>query len=202
MKHELTEEELKITEKHLKDFIEAKNYQEQLNILIAHSQQNQKRLIIRRNKKMEENQKQVEQEMVELNNQFSEFLHTKGIKAKFKLAFSNMKESAKKQHEQDVKNFNEVKAKSIEENKDFVEFLHAKGIKAKFHVVIENIKKGIKEAPQKTAQQIAKSKVNVPHTIKPIEKEEITADMLSKVLNEFLKMKGLENQFKVEIVED
>ena len=27
-------------------------------------------------------------------------------------------------------------------------------------------------------------------------------DMLSKELNEFLKMKGLENQFKVEIVED
>ena len=60
----------------------------------------------------------VEQEMLELNNQFSEFLKTKGIKAKFKLAFSNMAESAKKQHEQDVKKINEIKEKSIEENKD------------------------------------------------------------------------------------
>ena len=63
-------------------------------------------------------QKQVEQEMLELNNQFSEFLKTKGIKAKFKLAFSNMKESAKKQHEQEVKNFNEIKTKSIINKED------------------------------------------------------------------------------------
>ena len=60
--------------------------------------------------------------MKELNQQFSEFLHTKGIKAKFKLAFSNMAESTKKQHAEDVKNFNEIKAKSIEENRDCVAF--------------------------------------------------------------------------------
>ena len=140
-------------------------------------------------------QKQVEQEMLELNNQFSEFLKTKGIKAKFKLAFSNMKESAKKQHEQDVKNFNEIKAKSIEENKDFVEFLHAKGFKAKFHVVVENIKKGIRESKEKTAQQIANSK-NYVQSIKCI-----TAEELNKEFNEFLKLKGLSNDYKVEIVE-
>ena len=145
-------------------------------------------------------QKQVEQDMLELNNQFSEFLKTKGIKAKFKLAFANMAESAKKQHEQDVKNFNEIKAKSIEDNKDFVEFLHAKGIKAKFHVVIENIKRGVKEAPQKTAQQIANSKpvinTGVAKSVKTI-----TADELSKEFNEFLKLKGLSSEYKVEIVE-
>lgn len=45
----------------------------------------------------------------ELTNQFDEFLKTKGIKAKFKLAFENMKESTKAQHEQDVKNFNQIK---------------------------------------------------------------------------------------------
>ena len=145
-------------------------------------------------------QKQVEQEMLELNNQFSEFLKTKGIKAKFKLAFSNMKEAAKKQHEQDVKNFNEIKTKSIEENKDFVEFLHAKGIKAKFHVVVENIKRGIKEAPQRTAQQIANSKSTInTSVIKPVTK--ITAEELNKEFNEFLRLKGLSNDYKVEIVE-
>lgn len=138
--------------------------------------------------------------MLELNQQFSEFLHTKGIKAKFKLAFSNMKESAKKQHEKDVQKFNEVKAKSAEENKDFVEFLHAKGIKAKFHVIVENIKRGIKEAPEKTAKQIAASRANVnPKTVK---NEQITADMLAKEFNEFLKERGLDNTYTVEIVEN
>lgn len=63
-----------------------------------------------------------------------EFLKTKGIKAKFKLAFSNMKESAKHQHEIDVKNFNEVKAASIENNKEFYEFLHTKGFKLKLNL--------------------------------------------------------------------
>lgn len=143
----------------------------------------------------------VEQEMLELNNQFSDFLKTKGIKAKFKLAFTNMAESAKKQHQQDVKNFNEIKGKSMEENKDFVEFLQAKGIKAKFHVVVENIKRGIKEAPQKTAKQIENSKP-VIHTnaVKPT--KTITAEELSKEFNEFLKLKGLSNEYKVEIVEN
>ena len=85
-------------------------------------------------------------EVKELNEQFVEFLHTKGIKAKFKLAFSNMKESAKEQHKKDVESFNEVKAKSIEENREFYEFLHTKGFKAKVKLVIENIKKGAQEA--------------------------------------------------------
>lgn len=38
----------------------------------------------------------IEQEMLELNAQFEEFLHTKGIGAKFKLALNNVSESAKK----------------------------------------------------------------------------------------------------------
>ena len=185
-----------MTDKHLKEFKEAKSYQEKLNILVAHSQQNQKRLVIRRILKMEENQKQVELEMNELNQQFSEFLHTKGIKAKFKLAFSNMVKSAKKQHVEDVKNFNEVKVKTIEENKDFVEFIHAKGFKAKFNVVIENIKRGIKEAPEATAKQIAEANAY------GVKKEEVTAKMLSLEFNKFLKEKGLDTEFKVEIAEE
>ena len=145
-------------------------------------------------------QNQVENEMLELNNEFSEFLKTKGIKAKFKLVFNNMKESAKKQHEQDVKTFNEIKEKSNENNKDFVEFLHAKGIKAKFNVVVENIKKGIKESKEKTAQQIAKSKP-VINTRVANTTTKITAIELSKEFNEFLKLKGLSSEYQVEIVE-
>lgn len=202
MKKELKEKELEMTEKDLEEFKSAKNYQEQIRIILDHSQQNQKRLIIRRNRKMEENQKQVEKEMMELNQQFTEFLHTKGIKSKFKLAFSNMAESARKQHEKDVKNFNEIK--NSQENKDFVEFLHTKGIKAKFHLVIENIKRGIKEAPEKTAKQIANTRVNVynSYSRKQVNNEEVTAEMLAKEFNEFLKLKGLESKFKVEISEE
>ena len=139
---------------------------------------------------------------MELNQQFTEFLHTKGIKSKFKLAFSKMAESARKQHEKDVKNFNEIK--NSQENKDFVEFLHTKGIKAKFHLVIENIKRGIKEAPEKTAKQIANTRANVynSYSRKQVNNEEITAEMLAKEFNEFLKLKGLESKFKVEISEE
>ena len=39
-------------------------------------------------------QHQVEQEMLELNSQFSEFLKTIGIKAKFKLAIGKIVDSA------------------------------------------------------------------------------------------------------------
>jgi len=91
-------------------------------------------------------QQEIEQEMLELNEQFSQFLHTKGIAAKFKLAFNNMGESAKKQHAADVAEFEAVKAKSAEDNKEFAEFLRTKGIKAKYRLVIENIKKGAKSA--------------------------------------------------------
>ena len=115
------ENSYKITNDDFNSFMNAKTNEERLNILVAHSQKNKKRIKIRRIRKMNENQKVVEQEMLELNNQFGEFLRTKGIKAKFKLAFSNMAESTRKQHEKDVKSFNEVKAKSIEDNKDFVE---------------------------------------------------------------------------------
>ena len=85
MDRKLKEEELVITNEDLEKFKNAKNFDEQLKILIAHSQRNHKRLIIRRKRKMEENQKKAEKEMLDLNKQFSEFLHTKGIKAKFKI---------------------------------------------------------------------------------------------------------------------
>lgn len=146
-----------------------------------------------------ENEKMVNQEMENevksVNEQFVEFLNTKGISAKFKLAFSNMKESAEAQHQADVKAFNEVKEKSKEENKEFVEFLQTKGLKAKVKLVIENIKKGAKEQSQKTKEQIEAAK----HGYNPNSK--VTAVDLNKEFNEFLKQKGLDKKYTVIIEE-
>lgn len=99
-------------------------------------------------------EEEITQEILDLNNQFSEFLHTKGISKKFRLAFSNMGDAAHKQHEIDKANFAEEKARAIEENNDFYDFLHTKGLKGKYHLVIENIKKGARESGQKTASQL------------------------------------------------
>lgn len=143
---------------------------------------------------MENQEKALEQEVKDVNDQFVEFLHTKGIKAKFKLAFTNMKESASIKHAEDVKNFNEVKNKSMEENKEFVEFLHTKGLKAKVKLVIENIKKGAKESNQKVKEQIEASKQGY-------NQNNISAETLNKEFNEFLKQKGLNNKYTVTIEE-
>lgn len=124
-------------------------------------------------------------EVNELNEQFMEFLETKGIKAKFKLAFANMKESAKKQHQIDVENFNKVKEKSIEDNREFYEFLHTKGFKAKVKLVIENIKKGAKEAKNKP--------INTYNNVKEVN--------LEKELDIFLKSKNLDKKYTIKIEE-
>lgn len=155
-------------------------------------------------------QAEIEQEMLELNKQFGEFLRTKGITSKFKLAFSNIEESAKKQHETDKAQYEAVKEASAEENKEFVEFIHTKGLKAKFSLVVDNIKKGAEEAPQKTAKNIAKATVQAyanvnpyahlnPHSAAHAAKGGYTAESLSNEFNEFLKMKGLDSQYTVEI---
>lgn len=124
-------------------------------------------------------------EVNKLNEQFMEFLQTKGIKAKFKLAFTNMKESAKKQHAADVESFNEVKAKSIEQNKEFYEFLHTKVFKAKVKLVIENIKKGAAETKNKP----------IPSHKSITEKE------LAKEFELFLKSKNLDKKYTIKIEE-
>ena len=149
-------------------------------------------------------QAQIEQEMLELNKQFGEFLHTKGITAKCKLAFSNMGDSARKQHEADKAQYESVKAQSAEENAEFVEFLHTKGLKAKFKLVVENIKKGAEAAPQRTTESIAKSAAHAHAPVNPYAGAHAahghyTAESLSKEFNEFLKMKGLDTQYTVEI---
>ncbi|MGM9969914.1 MAG: hypothetical protein ACI35S_05915 [Anaeroplasma sp.] len=120
-------------------------------------------------------------EIKELNDEFIDFLRTKGIKAKFELAFSNIKKSAKIQHQKDVQSFNEVKEKSIEENKEFYEFLHTKGFKAKVKLIIENIKKDARES---------KNKPCTP---------DISVQSLNKELDIFLKSKNLENKYFIKI---
>lgn len=152
----------------------------------------------------EKTQAELEQEAQILNEQFSEFLHTKGITAKFKLAFANMGESAKKQHEADKAQFESVKARSAEENKEFVEFIHTKGLKAKFNLVVENIKKGAETASRKTAENIAGTKEKTHATVNPYAGGrragvEYTAESLSREFNDFLKVKGLDTQYTVEI---
>lgn len=152
-------------------------------------------------------QQEIEQEMLELNYQFSTFLHTKGIAAKFKLAFNNMSESTKKQHASDLAEFEAIKAQSAEDNKEFAEFLRTKGMKAKYKLVVENIKKGAKAAPANTAAQIAKVQAktqaavaranamgNTPLTV--------NAATLEEEFNAFLKSKGLDGKYIVSVTEE
>ena len=155
-------------------------------------------------------QQEIEQEMLELNDQFSAFLHTKGIAAKFKLAFSNMSESAKKQHDADVAEFETVKAKSAEDNKEFVEFLRTKGIRAKYKLVVENIKKGAQTAPANTAAQIAKVRAETQAAVAranalgnpQVAVTEVTAANLEAEFNAFLKSKGLDSKYTVSVIEE
>lgn len=130
-----------------------------------------------------------EQDLNELNNQFKQFLKTKGIKAKFKVAVEGLKENTKKQHEVDKANFEEVKAKSYEDNKQFVEFLKTKGLKAKIKLVINNIKEGAKNA------RVDVHKVNVPTQPK------VNVQTLTNDFEGYLKSKGLDNKYKVTIEE-
>lgn len=158
-------------------------------------------------------EQEIEQEMLELNNQFSEFLHTKGIGAKFKVAFDNMGASARKQHDTDVANYEAVKAQSAEDNKEFVEFLHTKGVKAKYNLVVENIKADAKAAPHDTAAQIANVHVHTQETIaransygnsysQKASETACTATSLVDEFNAFLKYKGLDGKYTVSITEE
>ena len=154
-------------------------------------------------------QQEIEHEMLELNEQFAAFLNTKGITAKFRLAFNNMSESIKKQHTQDIAEFEAVKAQSAEDNKEFAEFLRAKGIKAKYKLVIDSIRKGAKEAPANTAAQIAKIRAETqaavaratafskPHAVPTA----VSASSLEVEFNAYLQSKGLDGRYTVSVTE-
>lgn len=154
-------------------------------------------------------QKEIEREMNELNEQFREFLHTKGIAAKFKLAFSNIGESTTKQHEVDKANFERVKKQSTEDNKEFVDFLHTKGVKEKVRLVVKNMKEEAKNAQKNTATQIAMATANATNNIPnydayghPVQKKTATSQTLADEFEEFLKEKGLYAKYSIEITEE
>ena len=155
----------------------------------------------------------------EISKQFEEFCHAKGLVAKFKLAFAQMGENARKQAAADKAQLEEVKRQSAENNPEFTEFLHTKGFKAKVKLIIANLKKGCKEAPVKTAAavdgisaqtkaNIAKAQANVyrttagyggnPYGAKTKDASEYSADELAREFNEFLKSKGLDG-YMVEV---
>ncbi|MDE7439316.1 MAG: hypothetical protein K2N23_02265 [Clostridia bacterium] len=204
-----------LTEKDLQKFLSATG-SEQWKILLAHAERNKKIIQIRRIKKMEQNNTQSYEE---ISKQFEEFCHTKGIAAKFKVAFGNMAENARKQREADKAKLEEVKRQSAEANPEFTELLHTKGFKAKVQLIIANLKKGIKEVPAKTAAAVdgisAQTKANIaraqesvyrttagyggnPYGAKIKDASEYSAEELAREFNAFLKSKGLEN-YTVEV---
>lgn len=138
--------------------------------------------------------KTYEQDLDQLNDEFKEFLKTKGIKAKFKLAFENMKESAKKQHEVSKENFEEVKRQSIENNKEFYEFLKTKGVVAKFKLAFKNMKEGAKNA------RVNNHHVNIS-TVNYYTNNQVNVNTLTNDFESYLKSKGLDKKYKIEIVE-
>ena len=77
-----------LTEKDFNEFISATG-EAQWKILLAHAERNKKIIQIRRLKIMEQNNNHSYEE---ISKQFEEFCHTKGLKAKFRLAFANMAE--------------------------------------------------------------------------------------------------------------
>ncbi|MDE6442527.1 MAG: hypothetical protein K2L12_07255 [Clostridia bacterium] len=182
-----------LTEKDFNEFLSATG-EERWKILLAHAERNNKIIQIRRLKTMEQNTNNYE----EISKQFEEFCHTKGIAAKFKVAFANMAESARKQREADKAFFEEMKRQSAEANPEFTEFLHTKGFKAKVKLVIENIKKGAKESNEKVRKQIDEAKYGVPN----VAVHTYSAEELSREFNEFLKSKGLDGKYTVEVTEE
>lgn len=203
-----------LTEDDLKEFMAATSYEEQWKTLLKHAEKNKKIIKIRRLKTMEQYNDHTYEE---ISKQFEEFCHTKGIAAKFKVAFSDMAENARKQHESDKADFEEVKRQSAQANPEFTELLHTKGFKAKVRLIIENIKKSAKEAPQRTAAAVdeisAQTKANIAKAqtglhcptvncgLKVEDVAEYSADELSREFNQFLKSKGLDTKYAVEITD-
>lgn len=205
-----------ITDADFQEFLSATG-KEQWKILLAHAERNKKIIQIRRIKTMEQYN---DHHYDEISKQFEEFCHTKGIAAKFKVAFAQMAENTRKQKEADKAQLEEVKRQSAENNPEFTELLHTKGLKAKVKLIIANLKRGIKEAPQKTAAAVdgisAQTKANIAKAQASVyrttagygannsganvqDASEYTADELAREFNEFLKAKGLDGKYAVEV---
>ena len=200
------DEDTVLTPDDLREFLSATTYEEQFGILLKHSEKNKKFIEIRRKKKMENYNADYAVSQEEITKQFEEFCHTKGIVAKFKVAFEQMGENARRQKEQDKANIEAVK--NSEENREFKEFLHTKGFKAKCRFVIESIKRGAKNANADTAKKLdelhAKTQASIrAHSVTPNAKPaEYSAEQLATEFNAFLKERGLDEKYSVRIVEE
>lgn len=182
-----------LTAKDFAEFLSATG-DERWKILLAHAEKNKKTIRIRRLTTMEQTVNTHE----EISKQFEEFCQTKGIKAKFKVALSQMAENARKQKEADKAHLEEVRRQAAETNPEFTEFLHTKGIKAKVKLVIENIKNGAKESSERVRKQIAEAKHGVPHVVT----HEYSAQDLTREFNAFLRAKGLDGKYVVEVTDE
>ncbi len=117
-----------------------------------------------------------------------------------------MGENARRQHEQDKANIEAVK--NSEENRQFKEFLHTKGFKAKCRLVIENIKRGAANANVDTARKLdelhAKMQAGIrAHGVNQSAKPaKYSAEQLAAEFNAFLKERGLDEKYVVQIVEE
>ncbi len=201
----MKDEDKSLTIDDLNEFLSAKTYAEQFEILLKHSQKNQKIIEIRR-KKMENYNAEYAVSQEEITKQFEEFCHTKGIVAKFKVAFEQMGENVRRQHEQDKANIEAVK--NSEENKEFREFLHTKGFKAKCRFVIESIKRGAANANADTARKLEELHARTQASIRAHSvtsgaiPAEYSAEQLAAEFNAFLKERGLDEKYAVQIVEE
>lgn len=91
---------------------------------------------------------ELEKEVKDVNDQFVEFLHTKGLKAIVKLVIENIKKGAKESRaktKEQIENSKKgiyghknVNAETL--TKEFNEFLKVKGLSSKYSVTIEEIK--------------------------------------------------------------
>lgn len=79
-------------------------------------------------------QQEIEREMLELDKQFSEFLHTKGVAEKFKLAFGGTTGAQQKLYETDSADDDEGFAEFI--TKEWNAFLRSKGLDSQYTVVV------------------------------------------------------------------
>ncbi len=195
-----------LTAEDINEFLSAKTYAEQFEILLKHSQKNQQIIEIRRKKKMENDNANYSVSQQEIAKQFEEFCHTKGIVAKFKVAFEQMGDNARRQREQDKANIQAVQ--NSEQNKEFREFLHTRGFRAKCRLVIENIKRGAANANADTARKLdelhAQTQANIrAHGVnRGATAAEYSAEQLSAEFNAFLKERGLDEKYTVQVVEE
>ena len=188
------------------EFLSARSYEKQLAILLVHSQKNQENIQKRRAKIMENYNADYAVSQQEIAEQFEEFCKTKGIVAKFRLAFEQMGENAHRQHEQDKANIEA--AKNSEENKEFREFIHTKGFKTKCRFVIESIKRGAANANADTARKLdelhakTQASINAHSANGGAKPAEYSAEQLAAEFNAFLKERGLDDKYAVQIVEE